>query len=108
MSFSTFIILLSLSIGLYYGYLYYRNQYLVYSQDDTKDKCDSSQINDIKSPNFSDGSDCHVWDENGKQCRRGKYESSTKLCSSQGSIIPLVLVTVSGSLFVSAFLSLVI
>jgi len=104
MKFAAFIILLILSVGIYTGTRYYIKKNVSYTDDDTQDKCNVDQAKDASNQGFSDGSNCHIWD--GHQCRRGKYESSSKNCVAKSDYIPLTGLILASTLFISALISL--
>jgi hypothetical protein len=104
MAIVSFIILLVLSIGIYASTYYYIKNNVSYIEEDTQDKCNAA--NQIKDPSkgLENGSECHIWDEH--QCRRGKYDSSTKNCVAKADYIPLTGLILSATLFISALISL--
>lgn len=104
MALVSFIILILLSIGIYASTYYYIKNNISYTEDDKEDKCNTNQAKDASSKDFGDGSNCHIWD--GHQCRRGKYNSSTKNCVAKGDYIPLIGMILSATLFISALISL--
>jgi len=94
-----FIISLFLAGIFYASLLYYNKKKVIYSDDNTEDKC-----KDSGSSKFVEGSECHIWDNN--KCRRGKYEKSSSNCISKGDYIPLILMLLSLSFLISSVLCL--
>lgn len=98
---TSFIISL-LFAGLFYaGLVYYYKKKVIYSDENTQDKCKNTSEDVSK---FVDGSECHVWDDH--NCRRGKYDKASNSCVSKGDYIPLALLLLSIAFAISSILSI--
>lgn len=100
MRIAQFIILTAFGITIYLGSIQYTKKYVIYDEDNTEEKCNSSSLNDKR----EEGTKCHVWD--GHQCRIGKVNASNGMCVSEGNYIPIILVGLSFSFIISGIVSL--
>lgn len=98
-----FIILTALGVGIYFAGVQYTKKYIVYENEETKEKC---ELSGSKMDKINEGTECHVWD--GRQCRRGIVNSSNGTCVAQGNLIPIILIGLSLAFIISAIFSLFI
>jgi len=72
----------------------------LYTEDDTKEKCDAELVKDMENQTALEGKSCHAWDDNGKMCRKGKFtkKGNSMECVAAGDRRPLIL------LFIGVFL----
>ena len=84
------LLLITISFGCFFG-TYTEVKNLQYSDSDTEQKCNLHNVS------VKEGDNCGAWD--GKQCRKGTV--SNGLCIAKGTILPLILMILSGIFFIA-------
>lgn len=92
--------LFMVSIGGFIGAVMWVNTYTYPHIDNEKDCNDKS-----RQVNSKDSTECAVWDDKGKICRKGHVEDNK--CESKGHVGPLILTIVSILLFIAFIVTLV-